>query len=64
MPDTILKSAPVSRAKKLSPRLFVLELNAGCIHTMNVDGSDKTTIVTGCRLPDGIAVDIEAGHIY
>jgi DNA-binding beta-propeller fold protein YncE len=47
-----------------SGRLFVLELNAGRIHTMNTDGSDKKTIVTNCRLPDGIAVDVEAGHIY
>ena len=45
-------------------RLFVLELNAGRIHTMNTDGSDRTTIVTGCHLPDGIVVDVEARHIY
>ena len=45
-------------------RLFVLELNAGCIHTMNPDGSDKKTIITNARLPDGIAVDVAAGHIY
>jgi hypothetical protein len=47
-----------------SGRLFVLELNADRIHSMNPDGSDKKTIVTNCRLPDGIAVDVEAGHIY
>src|SRR5262249_609689 len=44
--------------------LFVPELNAGLIHTMNPDGSDKKTIVTNCRLPDGIAVDVKARHIY
>jgi len=44
--------------------LFVLELNAGRIHSMNTDGTDKKTIVTDCRLPDGIVVDVEAGHIY
>ena len=43
------------------PRLFVLELNAGRIHS---DGSDRKTVVTDCHLPDGIAVDAEAGHIY
>jgi len=47
-----------------SGRLFVLELNAGLIHTMNPDGSDKKTIVANCKLPDGIAVDVKAGHIY
>jgi hypothetical protein len=31
---------------------------------MNADGSDRRTIVADCRLPDGIAVDAEAGHIY
>ena len=31
---------------------------------MNTDGSEKKTIVTDCHLPDGIVVDVEAGHIY
>ena len=47
-----------------SGRLFMLELNAGRIHSMNTDGSDRKVIVTGCELPDGIAVDAAAGHIY
>jgi hypothetical protein len=46
------------------PRLFVLELNAGRIHSMNADSSDRKTIVTDCYLPDGIVVDVDAGHIY
>ena len=58
------KSKPASGGKASVQRLFVLELNAGRIHTMNTDGTDKKTIVTDCRLPDGIAVDTEAGHIY
>jgi hypothetical protein len=58
------KSGPESGGKATVGRLFVLELNAGLIHTMNPDGSDKKTIVTDCRLPDGIAVDPQAGHIY
>src|ERR1700757_1775114 len=45
-------------------RLFVLELNAGRIHSMNTDGSDRNTIVSDCHLPDGIVVDAEARHIY
>src|SRR5215475_13696462 len=47
-----------------SGRLFVLELSGDRIHSMNPDGSDRKTIVTNCRLPDGIAVDVTAGHIY
>jgi hypothetical protein len=31
---------------------------------VQLDGSDKTVIVTGCRAPDGVAVDIKAGHVY
>ena len=45
-------------------RLFFLEANDGTIHSMNPDGSDKQTIVSNCRIPDGIVVDTEAGHIY
>jgi hypothetical protein len=45
-------------------RLFVLELSGGRIHSMNPDGSDRKVIVTGCDMPDGIAIDVAAGHIY
>ena len=31
---------------------------------MQIDGSDRRIIVTNCHLPDSIAVDVEAGHIY
>jgi hypothetical protein len=31
---------------------------------MSPDGSDRKVIVTGGHLPDGIAVDAAAGHIY
>jgi Domain of unknown function (DUF5050) len=47
-----------------APRLFVLELNAGRIHSMNTDGSGRKVIVTECYLPDGIVVDVDGGHIY
>ena len=58
------KSRPPSGGKTALARLFVLELNAGRIHSMNTDGTDKKTIVTDCRFPDGIVVDAKAGHIY
>lgn len=48
-----------------SGRLFFLDLGAGRVLTSNPDGSDLKTIVNeGRRLPDGIVVDVEAGHIY
>jgi hypothetical protein len=58
------RSRPASGGKTTVGRLFVLEFNAGRIHSMNPDGCDKKTIVTDCRNPDGIAVDAQAGHIY
>src|SRR5258708_3393838 len=54
---------PSSRGAR-DDRLFLLELSGGRIHSMNTDGSDRKVIVTDCRLPDGIAVDVAAGHIY
>jgi hypothetical protein len=45
-------------------RLFLLELSGGRIHSMNTDGSDRKVIVTNCQMPDGIAVDTAADHIY
>lgn len=53
-----------SREAPRAGRLFLLELSGGRIHTMNPDGSGRRVIVSDCRLPDGIAVDAEAGHIY
>jgi len=58
------KSRPATGAKAADGRLFVLELSGGRIHSMNTDGSNRRTIVTDCRLPDGIVVDAQAGHIY
>ena len=64
MPKTALNAVKSSSPQTSTPRLFVLELNAGNIHVMNTDGSERKTIVTGCHLPDGIVVDVAAGHIY
>jgi hypothetical protein len=64
MSKTALNLVKSASARTTIPRLFVLELNAGNIHVMNTDGSDRKTIVTGCHLPDGIVADVEAGHIY
>jgi len=58
------KSKPTPGRKGAVGRLFVLELSGGGIHSMRPDGSDRKVIVTGCHLPDGIVVDVGAGHIY
>ena len=55
---------PASNAQGAVGRLFVLEVSASRIHSMRPDGSDQKVIVADCHLPDGIAIDVEAGHIY
>jgi hypothetical protein len=47
-----------------SGRLFVLELSSNCIYSMRPDGSNRKVVVADCHLPDGVAIDVEAGHIY
>ena len=50
---------------KLVPRLFFLDLGGGRVMSCNPDGSDLKTIVTEARkLPDGVVVDVDTGHIY
>ena len=51
-------------ATSLSAKLFVLDASGSRIFTLNPDGADSRTIVNGCRLPDGAAVDMAAGYIY
>jgi hypothetical protein len=64
MSEAVMKNSRSVVASAVVPRLFVLEVNAGRIHSMNPDGSDRKTIVSDFRLPDGIVVDANAGHIY
>jgi hypothetical protein len=45
-------------------RLFYLELSGGRIYAMDRDGSNREIVIADCYLPDGIAIDAEAGHIY
>jgi hypothetical protein len=58
------RASTTDKTDKTVGRLFFLEANGGRIHSANADGSDRRVIVTGCRIPDGIVVDVEAGHIY
>src|ERR1700739_2848047 len=49
----------------LTGKFFVREPSGdGRLFSINPDGTDKTFLVTGCPVPDGVAVDVEAGHIY
>jgi hypothetical protein len=51
-------------SRSSSGRLFVLDLSGGRVFSLNPDGSDLKTLITGCRLPDGLAIDSAAGYIY
>jgi len=46
-------------------KLFVLEASGGGrLFSINPDGSEKTFLVSGCPVPDGVAVDVVGGHVY
>ena len=59
-----LKSGGATGGRTAVGRLVILELSGGRVFTVNPDGSDKRVIVTDCHWPDGVVVDVEAGHIY
>jgi sugar lactone lactonase YvrE len=44
--------------------LYVLDISGGRIFTVRPDGTDQRDVVNGCKKPDGIAVDMDAGRIY
>ena len=63
-------TASKSKAKKpalkaATARLFFLSASSGQVFSANPDGSDLKVIVNeGRRIPDGIVVDSDTGHIY
>jgi sugar lactone lactonase YvrE len=59
-----LKATRITGGKAATGRLFFLEASGGRIHSANADGSDRKVILSGGRVPDGVVVDVEAGHIY
>ena len=63
-----IPSTPIDAEAKGAPtsgRLFFLDLSGGRILSANPDGSDlKTMINEGRKLPDGLVLDVAAGHIY
>ena len=54
---------PASGATR-SGRLFLLDLSGGRVLSMDPDGSHPRIIAADCPHPDGIVVDVEAGHVY
>jgi hypothetical protein len=65
MTETVAHSSGASMAKTTTVgRLFVLDLSGGCVLSMGPDGANRQVIVTKCRFPDGVVVDVAAGHVY
>ena len=58
------KPLRASGGKAAQDRLFLLVLSNNHVVSLAPDGSDRRIIVTDCRYPDGIVVDVAAGHIY
>jgi hypothetical protein len=58
------KSKPASSDRGAFGWLFLLEVSGGRIHSMRPDGSDRKVVVADSHLPDGVAIDVEAGHVY
>jgi DNA-binding beta-propeller fold protein YncE len=47
-----------------SGRLFLLDLSGGRVLSMDPDGSHPKVIAADCPHPDGVVVDVAAGHVY
>jgi hypothetical protein len=61
----VSKSNPAAADRAAAGRLFVLELSGGRVFSVNPDGSDRKLLITDAGVfPDGIVVDVEAGHLY
>jgi DNA-binding beta-propeller fold protein YncE len=66
MDKTLTKSGKTPNEKNaVTGRIFFLDLGGGRVLSANPDGSDlKTIVVEGRKFPDGLVVDIAAGHLY
>jgi crotonobetainyl-CoA:carnitine CoA-transferase CaiB-like acyl-CoA transferase/DNA-binding beta-propeller fold protein YncE len=66
MNATLTKATTTQTEKDTTGRIFFLDLGGGRVLSANPDGSDLRTIIEEGRdkLPDGLAIDVAAGHIY
>jgi len=63
---TVLQAArtKASSGATRSGRLFLLDLSGGRVLSMDPDDSHPKVIAAECPHPDGIVVDVAAGHVY
>jgi len=65
MSSTSKPSVSRNKGNGVVARIFFLDLGAGRVLSANPDGSDlKTLLIEGRKLPDGLAIDVAAGHLY
>jgi crotonobetainyl-CoA:carnitine CoA-transferase CaiB-like acyl-CoA transferase/DNA-binding beta-propeller fold protein YncE len=65
MSATLATPANSRTEKGTTGRIFFLDLGGGHVLSANPDGSDLKTIVADAgKYPDGLAIDVAAGHIY
>ena len=65
MSTTSNSSVTRNQGNGVVARILFLDLGAGRVLSANPDGSDLQTLVSeGRKLPDGLAVDVAAGHLY
>lgn len=66
MSTTVSRSTSAPKPQpRLVGRLFFLDLASGRVLSANPDGTNLTTLVQeGRKLPDGLAIDTAAGHLY
>ena len=65
-PNNASSSNSAKPSSGTARRLFFLDLAAGRVMTLNPDGGSeaKVLIEEGRKLPDGLAIDAAAGHLY
>lgn len=63
---TAKSTAPTTNGRaENGERVFFLDVSGGRLESLNPDGSDRRVILDDLkRIPDGIEVDAEAGHVY
>jgi len=66
MNATLTTAATTQTKNDAAGRIFFLDLAGGRLLSANPDGSDLRTIIEEGRdkFPDGLAIDVAAGHIY
>ena len=59
-----LMHATLMNASAQVDKIYWTDLTTGKIVRTDIDGTDKTELVTGLSNPSGIALDVSAGKIY